>query len=260
MNRIQTLFRTKKKNMLSIYFTAGYPALNDTLRIIRELDKFSADMIEIGMPFSDPIADGPVIQASSQKALVNGMNVMLLFDQLKDVRDLTDIPLILMGYLNPVLKFGMDRFLQKCNETGIDGLIIPDLPVEEYMEIYRSEFEKHDIFNIFLITPQTPDERIVHLDYLTKGFLYMVSTAATTGAINTFGDEQISYFRRIEALNLKSPRLVGFGISNHETYAHACKYSNGVIAGSAFIRSIEEEGSLAENVKKFISLIRGEIK
>ncbi|MCX6253629.1 MAG: tryptophan synthase subunit alpha [Bacteroidia bacterium] len=256
MNRIEKLFKTKKKNILSIYFTAGYPELNDTLSIIRELDKSGADMIEVGMPFSDPVADGPVIQRSSEKALQNGMSLNLLFEQLSPVREITDMPLILMGYINPVFKFGMENFLHKCSETGIDGTIIPDLPVEEFRESYEPLFEKYNILNIFLISPQTPDERIAYLDSIAKGFLYIVSTAATTGATNNFDDSQIAWFKKLTDLNLKTHGLIGFGISNKVNFNQACDYSNGVIIGSAFIRSLDEKGPLPEIIHRFIGKIR----
>jgi len=257
MNRIEKLFQTRKQNILSIYFTAGYPALNDTLRTIQELDKAGVDMIEIGMPFSDPVADGPVIQQSSEKALFNGMTIKLLFEQLARVRETTNLPLILMGYINPVFKFGMETFLHKCRKTGIDGIIIPDLPVEEYREPYEALFEKHNIINIFLISPQTPDERITYLDSISKGFLYMVSTAATTGAINNFDESHITYFKKVNDLNLKTQRLIGFGISNNETFVQACNFANGAIIGSSFIRALDGNGTLPENVHGFIRKIRG---
>ena len=257
MNRIEKLFQTRKQNILSIYFTAGYPALNDTLRTIQELDKAGVDMIEIGMPFSDPVADGPVIQQSSEKALFNGMTIKLLFEQLARVRETTNLPLILMGYINPVFKFGMETFLHKCRKTGIDGIIIPDLPVEEYREPYEALFEKHNIFNIFLISPQTPDEQITYLDSISKGFLYKVSTAATTGAINNFDESHITYFKKVNDLNLKTQRLIGFGISNNETFFQACNFANGAIIGSSFIRALDGNGTLPENVHGFIRKIRG---
>jgi tryptophan synthase alpha chain len=255
MNRIEKIFNTKKKNILSIYFTAGYPELNDTLSIIRELDDAGVDMIEIGMPFSDPVADGPVIQRSSEKALQNGMSLNRLFKQLKLVRESTDLPLILMGYLNPFFRFGIENFIKKCIETGIDGTIIPDLPIEEYKDSYEALFEKYKILNIFLISPQTPVERIKYIDIMSKGFLYIVSTASTTGATNSFDSSQISYFKKINDLNLKTPRLIGFGISDKATFRKACDYSNGAIIGSAFIRAIDEEGPLAENINGFIHRI-----
>jgi tryptophan synthase alpha chain len=256
MNRIEKLFQFKKQNILSIYFTAGFPALNDTLRTIQELDKAGVDMIEIGMPFSDPVADGPVIQRSNEKALSNGMTIKLLFKQLARVREITDLPLILMGYINPVFRFGMEKFLHKCQKTGIDGIIIPDLPVEEYRGPYEALFEKYKVYNIFLISPQTSYERITYLDSVSKGFLYMVSTSATTGSINNFEESQITYFKKVNDLNLKTPRLIGFGISNEATFIQACDYSNGAIIGSAFIRSLDENGTLPEIIHGFIRKIR----
>jgi tryptophan synthase alpha chain len=256
MNRLEKLFTAKKKNILSIYFTAGYPGLNDTSSIITELVKADVDMIEIGMPFSDPVADGPVIQRSSEIALKNGMSLRLLFEQLTRIREKTDIPLILMGYINPVFKFGIEEFLVKCSETGIDGTIIPDLPVDEYLESYESMFKQYNIHNIFLITPQTPNERIAYLDSISKGFLYMVSTAAITGATNQFNESQISYFEILNNMNLRTPRLIGFGISDKKTYNQACQYSNGVIIGSAFIKSLDSKGHLAEKIAGFIKTIR----
>ena len=256
MNRINKLFQTKNHNILSIYFTAGYPAPDDTLCTIRELDKAGADMIEIGIPFSDPVADGPIIQRSSEKALANGMSVKLLFEQLSRVRETTDLPLILMGYINPVFKFGMENFLVKCRKTGIDGVIIPDLPVEEYMRSYKTLFEENGIFNIFLISPQTPVERITYLDSVSKGFLYMVSSAATTGSINNFDESQIAYFKKVNDLKLKTPRLTGFGISSNETFTQACNFSSGAIIGSSFISALDGNGSLSENIHGFITEIK----
>lgn len=256
MNRIEKMFNNKKNNILSIYFTAGYPELNDMPEIISELDKSGVDMIEIGMPFSDPVADGPVIQRSSEKALKNGMTLNLLFEQLARVREITDIPLILMGYINPIYKYGIENFLHKCSETGIDGTIIPDLPVEEYIHSYESLFNKNKILNIFLVSPQSPEDRIIYLDRIAKGFLYIVSTSATTGGTNIFDDSQVAYFRKFDDLNLKTPRLIGFGISNKMTYDQACRYSNGVIIGSAFIRSLDQNGSFPEKIKAFVKKIR----
>jgi tryptophan synthase alpha chain len=256
MNRIEKLFTNKKKNILSIYFTAGYPALNDTFSIIRELDLAGVDMIEIGMPFSDPVADGPVIQRSSEHALKNGMSLNLLFKQLEGIRKTTDIPLILMGYINPFFRYGMENLIEKCRETGIDGTIIPDLPVDEYLESYSGLYEKNGIFNIFLVSPQTPDDRIVYLDSISRGFLYMVSTSATTGNTSSFDNAQISYFRRISDLQLKRPGLIGFGISDKASFDQASQYANGAIIGSAFIRSLDEDGALEVSIPGFIRKIR----
>lgn len=257
MNRINNLFQTKKANILSIYFTAGYPQLNDTVTIIQELEKAGADLIEIGIPFSDPLADGPTIQGSAEKALENGMNMEVLFEQLKGIREKVQIPLILMGYLNPIWQFGMERFCQKCQEVGIDGLIIPDLPMQEYMEFYKETFTKHGLHNIFLITPQTSTERIRLIDKEGSGFIYMVAAAAITGAKNDISQGQVDYFERINALELKHSRLIGFGISNHETYAKACQYANGVIIGSAFIRALAKDGDLGNNISDFVQMVRG---
>jgi tryptophan synthase alpha chain len=256
MNRIEKLFADKKKNLLSVYFTAGYPVLNDTINIIKELSDAGADMIEIGMPFSDPVADGPVIQRSSEIALRNGMSLNLLFKQLEKVRMITDIPLIIMGYINPFFRFGMEHFMEKCFETGIDGTIIPDLPVEEYLGSYASLYEKKKLLNIFLISPQTPVERIRYLDSISKGFLYLISSSATTGMNKGFDNSQTAYFEKIKNLNLKTPRLIGFGISDKITFEHACDYSNGAIIGSAFIRALDEKGNLTENIKRFIRSIK----
>jgi tryptophan synthase alpha chain len=256
MNRIDKLFKNKRDNILSIYFTAGYPELNHTLTIIKELDKSGVDMIEIGMPFSDPVADGPVIQQSSEKALRNGISLNLLFRQLNQVREITDLPLIIMGYINPIFKFGIENFLVRCRETGIDGVIIPDLPVDEYLKSYKVLFENNKILNIFLISPQTPEERILYLDSIAEGFLYLVSTSATTGTTNNFDNIQIAYFEKVNSLNLNSPRLIGFGISDKDTYLRACEYSNGAIIGSAFIKSLDKTGPLPENINGFIRKLR----
>ncbi|HUX95109.1 MAG TPA: tryptophan synthase subunit alpha [Bacteroidales bacterium] len=256
MNRINSLFREKKSNILSVYFTAGYPELNDTVDIIRELDKSGVDMIEIGMPFSDPVADGPIIQRSSEKALENGMTINLLFKQLSAIREITDVPLILMGYFNPVFRYGIEDFLKRCRETGIDGTIIPDLPVEEYTKHYDSLFSENEIVNIFLVTPQSTDQRIRYLDSISKGFLYVVSTAATTGSKKEFDTIHLDYFRRLNDMGLKSVRLTGFGISNMVTFSQACEYSNGAIIGSAFINILEGEGNLSAKINKFTEMFR----
>jgi tryptophan synthase alpha chain len=256
MNRITRLFNSGKKNILSVYFTAGYPALNDTFRTITELEKRGVDLIEIGIPFSDPIADGPVIQKSGSKALLNGMNLSLLFDQLKEIREYAQVPLVLMGYINPILRMGVETFLQKAAEIGIDGVIIPDLPPEEYIDKYLGMFEKAGIFNNFLITPQTPDQRLRQIDEWSKGFLYMVSSASTTGSRDSFDEKQLEYFERVDKLNLKTPRLIGFGVSNQVTFEQACRFSNGAIIGSAFIEAMGENASLAQKVINFLETIR----
>ncbi|PKV52414.1 tryptophan synthase alpha chain [Aquimarina sp. MAR_2010_214] len=253
MNRINTALEQDKK-LLSIYFTAGYPSLNDTVKIIQDLEKSGVDMIEIGLPFSDPLADGPTIQESSTIALNNGMTTNILFEQLKDIRKSVNIPLIIMGYFNPMMQYGIEAFCAKCQEIGIDGLIIPDLPVNEYHEHYQETFEKHGLINVFLITPQTSDERIRFIDSVSSGFIYMVSSASTTGAKNTFGDVQQQYFNRIKALQLNNPQIVGFGISNAETFTQATTTTKGAIIGSAFIKHLTNEG--VGTIDKFVGSIR----
>jgi tryptophan synthase alpha chain len=252
MNRINNKLREHKK-LLSIYFTAGYPNLNDTVSIIQELEHSGVDMIEIGLPFSDPLADGPTIQDSSTRALKNGMTSELLFNQLKDIRETVSIPLIIMGYFNPMLQYGVEAFCKKCQDVGIDGLIIPDLPVDVYHDQYKSTFEKYGLANIFLITPQTSDERIRFIDSVSDGFIYMVSSASTTGAKTGFGNEQSDYFERIANMKLKNPQIVGFGISNNETFKQATQYAKGAIIGSAFIKHLTKNGT--ENVRAFTELI-----
>lgn len=256
MNRINRLFK-EKSNILSIYFTAGHPTLNSTVPVIKALSDSGADMIEIGMPFSDPMADGPVIQSSSSVALKNGMSLKLLFSQIKDIRTFTDIPLLLMGYLNPVLQYGMENFCRDCAEAGIDGIILPDLPLDIYQEEYRQVFEKNGLFNIFLITPQTSDERIRMIDDASKGFVYMVSSSSTTGMKTGFSPEQVTYFERIRELKLNNPQLVGFGISTHESFATVCQYAQGAIIGSAFVKMLAGSGDLEMDIRKFIKEIRG---
>ena len=251
MNRINQKLQENKK-LLSIYFTAGYPTLNDTISIIKELEKNGVDMIEIGLPFSDPLADGPTIQESSTQAIKNGMTTKLLFEQLKDIRKTVEIPLIIMGYFNPMMQFGVENFCQKCNEVGIDGLIIPDLPLEEYLSEYQAIFEKYNLKNVFLITPQTTNERILQIDSVSDSFIYMVSSAAVTGSQSGFGTEQMNYFERISNLNLKNPQIIGFGINNKETFEQATCYQKAAIIGSAFIKFITNNSinKIAEFVQK----------
>lgn len=249
-NRITTKLQEDKK-LLSIYFTAGYPALNDTVKIIEDLEKNGVDMIEIGLPFSDPLADGPTIQESSTAALKNGMTTEILFKQLKDIRKSVSIPLIIMGYFNPMLQYGVEAFCKKCQEIGIDGLILPDLPLDVYQEDYEETFKKYGLLNVFLITPQTSNERIDQIDKASDGFIYMVSSASVTGSKSGFGQEQESYFQRIAQMNLKNPQIVGFGIKDEETFKQATKTAKGAIIGSAFIKHLTANGvhSIAEFVK-----------
>ena len=252
MNRINKKLKEDKK-LLSIYFTAGYPNINDTVSIIENLEKSGVDMIEIGLPFSDPLADGPTIQASSTQALKNGMTSDVLFEQLKDIRKSVAIPLIIMGYFNPMLQYGVEAFCKKCKEVGVDGLIIPDLPVDVYSENYKSIFEKYGLINVFLITPQTSDERIRFIDSVSNGFIYMVSSASVTGSSSGFGDAQTNYFKRIADMNLNNPQIVGFGISDHETFTQATQYAKGAIIGSAFIKHVTHNGVNA--IDKFVKSI-----
>ncbi|MDG2314946.1 MAG: tryptophan synthase subunit alpha [Flavobacteriaceae bacterium] len=253
MNRITQAFEQDKK-LLSIYFTAGFPQLNDTAPVLEQLQASGVDMIEIGLPFSDPLADGPTIQDSSTRALKNGMTTDVLFDQLKDIRKTIQIPLVLMGYFNPMMQYGIEKFCKRCQEVGIDGLIIPDLPVNVYHERYQKTFESYGLLNMFLITPQTPDSRIEYIDKVSKGFIYMVSSASVTGAKNTFGDTQTEYFKRIEAMQLTTPQIVGFGISNAQTFQAATQHTRGAIIGSAFIKHLDQHG--AQSVADFVKTIR----
>jgi len=252
VNRINQKLQEDKK-LLSIYFTAGYPKIDDTVSIIQDLEKNGVDMIEIGLPFSDPLADGPTIQDSSTAALKNGMTTELLFNQLKGIRETVTIPLIIMGYFNPMFQYGVEPFCQKCQELGIDGLIIPDLPVDVYHEQYQAIFEKYGLINVFLITPQTSEERIRYIDSISGGFIYMVSSASTTGAKSGFGDEQTEYFERIAKMNLKNPQVIGFGISNNDTFTQATKHAKGAIIGSAFVKHITKNG--AESLNTFVKSI-----
>lgn len=253
MNRIQNKLQENKK-LLSIYFTAGYPNLDDTVTIIQDLEKNGVDMIEIGLPFSDPLADGPIIQDSSTKALKNGMTTAVLFNQLKDIRKTVSIPLIIMGYFNPILQYGVEAFCKKCQEIGIDGLIIPDLPVDVYHDDYKETFETYGLLNIFLITPQTSDERIRFIDSVSNGFIYMVSSASVTGSQSGFGDDQKEYFKRICDMDLKNLQIVGFGIKDSTTFNQATEYSKGAIIGSAFIKFLSNNS--VENIHSFITSIR----
>ena len=254
MNRIDQKFRENKK-LLSIYFSAGFPNLEDTVPILKKLQTAGVDMVEIGLPFSDPLADGPTIQASSTQAIRNGMTTKKLFSQLEGIRKHITIPLVLMGYFNPMMQYGIEKFCSRCETIGIDGIIIPDLPVDVYHENYKALFDKHGLYNMFLITPQTSEARIKYIDKVSNGFIYMVSSASVTGAKSTFGNTQTEYFKRIATLKLKTPTVIGFGISNQETYKIACDQSRGAIIGSAFIQFLKKEGE--EKIGSFIKSIRG---
>ncbi|WP_296143723.1 tryptophan synthase subunit alpha [uncultured Flavobacterium sp.] len=253
MNRINQKLAENQK-ILSLYFTAGYPELNDTVSILQELEKSGVDLVEIGLPFSDPLADGPTIQESSTKAIANGMTTKLLFEQLKNVRETVKIPLLIMGYFNPMLQFGIENFCQKCAEVGIDGLIIPDLPLAIYEENYKQLFEKYNLKNIFLITPQTSEERILKIDSLSDSFIYMVSSASVTGSQSGFGKKERDYFSRIASLELKNPQVIGFGIKDRETFLQATEFQKGAIIGSAFVKFLGNNP--ISEIPKFVQSIR----
>ncbi|MDG2396201.1 MAG: tryptophan synthase subunit alpha [Flavobacteriaceae bacterium] len=252
-NRIDKVFKTEKK-LLSIYFSAGHPKIDDTTSIINNLEQSGVDMIEIGLPFSDPLADGPIIQGSSSKALKNGMTSEKLFNQLKGIRQTIKIPLIIMGYFNPIMQYGVDEFCKKCYEIGIDGLIIPDLPIDVYLEKYKILFDKYGLYNMFLITPQTSIERIKYIDKISKGFIYIVSDSSITGIKGNFNKTQKTYFKRIHSMNLNTPTIVGFGISNYKNYKSAIKFAKGAIIGSAFIKFLEKNS--IQKIIDFINKIR----
>lgn len=256
MNRINKLFKEKENNILSIYFTAGHPTLNTSAEIIEGLESNGVDMIEIGIPFSDPLADGLVIQKSSQKALENGMTLKILLEEIKDIRTNVKIPLLLMGYFNTVLKFGVEEFCKQISQIGIDGVILPDLPLSVYKDEYQSMFKQYGIIPVFLITPSTPEYRIRETEELSEGFIYMVSTSSTTGAKQGFSEDNMAYFKRISDMNLKVPVVTGFGISNKETFDQACKHSEGAIIGSAFVKAVAVEGELNEKIGSFIKTIK----
>lgn len=255
MNRIKNkLQNSSSKKLLSIYFTAGYPQPEDTVEILKELQKSGVDMVEIGLPFSDPLADGPVIQRSSEAALKNGMTTNKLFAQLENIRESIEIPLLIMGYFNPILQYGVEKFCRKCSEIGIDGLIVPDLPLEEYELQYKKIFQQYDLLPVFLITPQTSEARIKEIDNASDGFIYMVSTAAVTGGTKGFGDEQKEYFTRVSKMGLKNPLIVGFGIKDEKTFEQATEETNGAIIGSAFIKQLSNSGT--SGIGDFITSIR----
>ncbi|WP_234736281.1 tryptophan synthase subunit alpha [Tellurirhabdus bombi] len=257
MNRISQLFQQKPEQVLNIYFTAGFPKLNDTMPILEALQEAGADLIEIGMPYSDPVADGETIQQSNQKALENGMTIKLLFEQLKACRPKIKTPILLMGYLNPVVQFGIENFCRTCQEVGVDGLILPDMPIDVYQREYKEVFEKYGLLNIFLITPQTNETRIRKIDALSNGFVYMVSSASTTGTQTGITTEMVEYFSRIQKMNLANPRLIGFGIKDNETFATACQFANGAIIGSAFIRLLQQNsGNFPKVIESYIHSIR----
>ena len=255
-NRIQSLFANKRSGILSVFFTAGFPSLNDTEVIGEALESSGADLVEIGVPFSDPVADGPVIQESNKIALDNGISVRKILGQVRDLRARTKFPIILMGYLNPVLQFGLDAFCREASGAGADGLILPDLPMDEYLEDYKQVFEKYGLLNIFLISPTTSEKRIREIDEVSNGFIYAVSASSTTGVKGEFTNEQEQYFKRLAEMKLKNPLLIGFGISNHSTFAKACQFASGAIIGSAFISMLKNSKNLHGDIRSFVENIR----
>lgn len=255
MNRLEQHFINKKENSLSIYFTAGYPELNATVDIAEALEKGGADFVEIGFPYSDPVADGPTIQHSSQTALNNGMNLNLLFEQLKELRKRVSIPVILMGYANPMVQYGVARFCKHAAEVGVDGVIVPDLPMAEYESLYKSTFQEHNLSNIFLVTPQTSEERIRKIDDLSTSFIYLLSASSITGKSGRISDASEDYFKRMKAMELKTPTVIGFGISDHDAFTTACKYANGAIVGSAFVRFLASGDDYLQRIPGFMNAI-----
>lgn len=254
MNRIQKLFSNKNKNICSIYFTAGFPHLNDTENILLALQNNGADIVEIGMAYSDPLADGPVIQHSSMAALHNGITINLLFKQLKNCREKIRLPLILMGYLNPVLQYGIEKFCSDASDVGIDGIILPDLPLYEYETEYKELFQRYNLHFIFLITPETSEERIRKIDAISDGFIYAVSSSSITGSDKDIAAQK-NYFQRIENMQLKNPVMIGFGIRDHQTFSEACKYAAGAIIGTAYIKAIESSVNLEHDTAMFLNAI-----
>ena len=257
MNRINQLFSLKRHDILSIYFCAGDPTLESAPDIIRTLERKGVDMIEIGIPFSDPMADGPVIQNAAMRALRHGMTLHKLFGQLEGIRNDVSIPLLLMGYLNPILRYGFENFCRKCRECGIDGAIIPDLPFKEYQKQFQDTAGKYGLKIIMLITPETSEERIRQIDAHTDGFIYMVSSAATTGTQSDFDARKQDYFRRIDSMNLSNPRMIGFGISNRQTFRAAASHAAGCIIGSKFVTLLEEEkGNAGRAADRLLEALR----
>lgn len=254
MSRIKTLFENKNGNVLNVYCTAGFPELNSTLEVMEALQENGADLIELGMPYSDPLADGEVIQKSSSRALHNGMNLQVLFSQLKSMRPRITVPVILMGYMNPVLQYGFEKFCADAAAAGVDGLILPDLPEYEFEKEYGKIIHSHGLDFIFLVTPETTPDRVVKLDSLSSGFLYAVSSSSTTGSSKNMTDVS-GFLQRLNSYGIKNPVLVGFGIKDSETFRAASKYANGAIIGTAYIRAIEGAQDIREATKQFLSSV-----
>ena len=255
MNRLNNLFNTQNSNLLSIYYTAGYPDLSSTIIIAGALEKAGADFLEIGFPYSDPVADGPTIQHSSERALENGMTLHVLFEQLADLRDQLNIPVLLMGYLNPILQFGFENFCRKAAEVGVDGIIVPDLPIYEYEKMYARYFKDNNLRSIFLVTPQTAESRIRKIDELSDSFIYLLSSSSITGGSLQISDDIENYYKRIKAMDLNNPAIIGFGISDQASFNKACEYARGAIVGSKFVKLLEVPGYLKQ-IPSFIKSIR----
>lgn len=256
MNRIKKLFSSRKTGILSVFYTAGFPTLEHTATIAGALEKAGADIIEIGIPFSDPVADGPTIQESNKVALENGMNVKLLLDQVKTIRNTVKIPIILMGYLNPVMQYGIERFVKDASAAGVDGLILPDMPMDEYQVEYKTLFDSVGMSNTFLISPTTSEDRIRKIDAVTEGFIYAVSASSTTGAKGEFTTDQLDYFKRLKGMELKNPFLIGFGISNGKAFTTASTYGAGAIVGSAFINLLRNSTRLEHDITEFVKELK----
>lgn len=257
MNRIDELFKRKNQNILSVFFTAGFPKLTDTGVVAQELEKAGADLIEIGIPFSDPVADGPVIQESNKIALNNGMNLKLLLHQVREIRRQAKLPIILMGYLNPVLQYGVEQFCTDASQAGVDGVILPDLPLHEFKDEYKTFFEKNNLRTIFLISPTTAEQRIKEIDSASSGFVYAVSASSTTGAKGEFSRDQLDYFEKLQLLKLKNPLLIGFGISNAAAFGVVCRFASGAIVGSAFIQTLNTAADFEQEIHRFVKDIKG---
>lgn len=255
-NRIKDLFESKKDNILSVFYTAGFPTIESTSLIAETLAKAGADIIEIGIPYSDPIADGPTIQESNAVALKNGIKLSLILKLVKDIRKTVNIPIILMGYVNPVMQYGIERFAKEASEAGVDGVILPDLPMQAYLDEYKELFESVNLSNTFLISPTTSDDRIRKIDAVTDGFIYAVSASSITGAKGKFTDDQVAYFQKLKSMRLKNPFLIGFGISNYETFSTASSYGAGAIVGSAFINLLKDSKNVPADVASFVHSLK----
>ncbi len=256
-NRITALFQKQNKNILSVFYTGGFPRLNDTIIIAQQLQKSGVEIIEIGIPFSDPVADGPTIQDSNKVALDNGMTLPLLISQIKEIRKTVTLPIILMGYFNPVMQYGVERFVKDASAAGVDGLILPDMPLHEFTEKYKDLFDQYNLSNTFLIAPTTSAERIQQIDHASEGFIYAVAASSTTGARSDFAPEQITYFEKLQNSKLKNPFLIGFGISNRATFSKAAEYGAGAIVGSAFVQLLKTSSDFEKDIPSFVKNIKG---